>query len=220
MSNQAIVDELTALAQAQLGPQFGVAGIDIDGDLPPLRKEEEPAIGKAIEKRRREFMAGRAAARAAMAAIDMPEIAIEAGPDRAPVWPYGLVGSISHSGCVALAVVARAEDVVSIGLDVEDAAPLQNDLMRLILTGPERDRIAHMTKPDQLELGKSIFVAKECAYKAQYPLSRELIGFKSMEIQFEGDTVFTAVRGDKPDCEPMPGRIGTVAGFTLATLAI
>jgi 4'-phosphopantetheinyl transferase EntD len=46
-----------------------------------------------------------------MDALGLPERPIPMGRDRAPVWPEGVVGSISHSDAFCLAAVARSDRV-------------------------------------------------------------------------------------------------------------
>ena len=69
--------------------------------LPP----EAQAIDHAVPKRRREFTAGRTAARRACARLGVWAGALPVAADRTPVWPEGVVGSISHSdlSCAVLA---------------------------------------------------------------------------------------------------------------------
>lgn len=139
---------------------------------------EERAVARAVAARRREFSAGRACARRAMAALGAPSLPIPQGEDRAPVWPEGLVGSITHTQNWCAAAVARKEDGIrAIGLDVEPAAPIEAPLLRIICIAEERSFIAGRGL-----LGRLIFSAKESAYKAQYQLSRTLLGFHAMHI--------------------------------------
>jgi len=68
--------------------------------------EEKQAVDRAVPKRQREFAAGRMAARQAMAQIGKTPAPIPVNTDRSPHWPEGVVGSISHSLEIAVAVVA------------------------------------------------------------------------------------------------------------------
>jgi 4'-phosphopantetheinyl transferase EntD len=142
---------------------------------------EERAVARAVPSRRREFCAGRACARKAMAALGAQAAPILQGEDRAPIWPAGLVGSITHTESWCAAAVARTEDGIdAIGLDVEPAEPLDPALLRIICL-PEERRLA---AEDELR-GRLFFSAKEAAYKAQYPLSRTLLGFHAMQIHLD-----------------------------------
>ena len=132
----------------------------------------------AVPARQTEFAAGRWAARAAMAGIGLRAAAIPMGADRAPVWPLGVTGSISHSASACLAVVGRAEVWDGIGLDIEPATALAPELWAAVLS---RDEQADLGAAAGLQ-AKRIFTAKEAAYKAQYPASRALFGFEALRI--------------------------------------
>src|SRR5690349_8745449 len=115
---------------------FEARGGSVAADsLFPIEREY---VARAIEKRVLEFAAGRACARAAMKELGLGDVAIPAGEDRAPVWPVGVVGSITHTDAYCLAVVADASRFASIGVDVEAAGRLKADLWRLTLHDEER----------------------------------------------------------------------------------
>lgn len=137
-------------------------------------------MARALPARRAEFAAGRAAARAALAALGLPPGAIPMGPDRAPVWPRGVAGSITHAGGIALAVAARTSAFVALGLDAEPDDPLPEDAAAEILRPEERAACA--AAPDPGRAARLVFAAKEAAYKAQHPLSRRLIGFAALSV--------------------------------------
>ena len=141
---------------------------------------------KAVPKRQAEFAAGRATARSAMALLGVAPAAIPHGLDRAPVWPDGIHGSITHSDTACLAAVTFAPRLI--GIDLEPATPLDASLQDVVLTPAERAAIAH--SPDPALTGKLIFSAKEAGYKAQYARSRTLLDFDALEITL-GDGCFT-----------------------------
>ncbi len=173
-----------------LGPGIGVGVTDPtapDGDLLP---EERPATARMVDKRRLEFTAGRIAARAAMAELGLPAAPILMAPDRAPVWPAGLVGSIAHTATACIAAVAPVSAARSIGLDIEDATPLAPDLWDIVLTQTEQNWV--QTQPDPGMAAKQIFSAKEAVYKAQYPLTGTVLEFRDVEVSPALET-FSAV---------------------------
>ena len=144
---------------------------------------EEQAIARAVPSRRREFSAGRACARQAMRALGARALSIPQGEDRAPVWPDGLVGSITHTHAWCAAAVARTDDGIrAIGIDVEPAEPLDSALLRMICVEEERRALAARPTAQRGLLGRLVFSAKESSYKCQYQLSRTLIGFHAMHI--------------------------------------
>jgi 4'-phosphopantetheinyl transferase EntD len=166
---------------ALFGEDVAVAALPLSGDHPPLWPAEEAAVIRAVPSRRTEFTTGRAAARLALQRLGLPPVAIPAAPDRSPVWPAGITGSISHAAGIAAAVVARYHGAV-LGLDIEDPAPLDADLWPLVLT-PEEIAALQPLPLDQRGLtAKRIFGIKEAAYKAQFPHTGAVIGFQALKV--------------------------------------
>jgi 4'-phosphopantetheinyl transferase EntD len=170
--------DLLALATAAQGlfpPGVAVGRAD-PGDSHPVWPGE--ALPGALPRRLREFAAGRAAARMALARAGLPAAAIPAGDDRAPLWPAGVAGTITHSARAALAAVGRAADVGTLGLDLEEDEALAEDLWDSVLTPEEGRALRREAAPGRL--ARALFAAKEAAYKAQYPRTLTLFGFETL----------------------------------------
>jgi 4'-phosphopantetheinyl transferase EntD len=88
-----------------------------------LFPEERSAIAGAVEKRRREFVGARFCARSALEQLGLPAAPILPGPGGAPLWPEGVVGSITHCDGYCASAVASARGVLAVGIDAEPAAP-------------------------------------------------------------------------------------------------
>lgn len=144
---------------------------------------EAPAMTRATPARQAEFAAGRAAARQALRAIGLVPFAIPMGPDRAPIWPSGVIGSITHHDGRCLAVAARRQAMAGLGIDVEPLAPLAADLWDEILLPTERAWLSGQADDLQAVLARMIFAAKEATYKAIYPRTRQVVGFDAMQIR-------------------------------------
>lgn len=168
--------DLAAVARGLL-PGCAVAATDPTAPAPPLWPGESPGPG-ATPARLREFAAGRAAARAALAALGRPPAAIPMQPGRAPLWPPGIAGSITHSATACLAAVTHTPRLI--GLDLEPDEALPDDLIPLILTATEDRTQARL-----------IFSAKESAWKAISPRVPETPGFDAMTVTLTA-TTFTA----------------------------
>jgi 4'-phosphopantetheinyl transferase EntD len=98
-------------------------------------------------------------------------------------------------------VVAKRGRILSLGLDVERAGPLGDELLARICTPRERERARALAPPEGIDWAKLVFSAKESAYKCYFPLARTLLGFQDMEIEFSTDAAsFSArlLRGDAP----------------------
>lgn len=160
-----------------------VAAADPCAPVPPLPGVEAAAVAGAVERRRREFAAGRSAARAALVALGQPPFPIPMAADRAPVWPGGIAGSITHSAGACVAAVAEARLHRSVAVDLEPDAELDAALIDTVLTPAERAALEG--RPDRLALALVIFSAKECVYKAQYPLTGLLLDFQQVEVTLD-----------------------------------
>lgn len=195
-------ETLAALARGWL-PDCAVARAD-PARLYPLLPGED--VTGMVPKRAAEFSAGRHAARLALGAA----VAIPKGTDRAPVWPAGVAGSITHAGGVCLAAVSR--DRRGIGLDLE---PLR-------VFGPELTAL--IRNPDDLvedagDPGLMLFCAKEAVYKAQYPLTRRILGPEALAVTIRGGHLTARFRQPVAPFTAetrIAGRIAPCAGYILA----
>src|SRR5207245_11366486 len=113
---------------------------------------------------RREFAAGRACARAALHRLGFPRGPLLSGADRAPIWPAGAVGSITHCPGYCAAAVARRRDVRALGIDAELNEPLPDGVAELVCTETELTWTA-MSAPRGTHWQALIFSAKESVYK-------------------------------------------------------
>ena len=184
-----------------------------------LFPEEQAEVSRAVEKRRAEFAAGRSLARIALTEIGHAPCAILQA-DRAPVWPPGIVGSITHNNeYVAVCVINRAT-YAGIGIDIEMARRVTDDIETRILT---IDEIGDTTVPDARTLR---FACKEAVYKAVNPIIGGFFGFQAVRIDL--DALSGSFRGmpmhDGPFAEHVAGGRGVfvewrghhLAGFYLA----
>lgn len=150
-----------------------------------LLPAEQSLIAHAVDKRRQEFAAGRNCARQALAELGWPDFAVLWGRQREPVWPDGVLGSITHCPGYSAAVVARRADlgpIRGLGIDAEANAPLSDRVVERITTARERQALG-----DGLAAGLPalIFSAKEAVYKAWYPVAGRWLGFQDAEIDFD-----------------------------------
>ena len=105
--------------------------------------------------------------------------AIPRAEDRRPLWPAGIVGSISHTRQHAVAAVAHAADIRGLGLDIENSAPLKTPLLTRILTPLEQAQQAASPLVGDVPRCKLTFVAKEALFKSINPKGRKFFGFRT-----------------------------------------
>ena len=127
----------------------GVAAEEAFTDPPgvTLFPEEEAAVARAVDKRRREFATVRSCARAALARIGVPAVPIVPGRRGAPQWPAGVVGSMTHCAGYRACALARAKDVVTIGLDAEPHEKLPAGVLGAVSCEEERERLGASEQP-------------------------------------------------------------------------
>jgi 4'-phosphopantetheinyl transferase EntD len=178
----------------------------LDADLFPSESE---ALGRAVEKRRREFTAGRACARLALERLGVPVVAIPSGPHGEPLWPAGIVGSITHCHGYRAAAAARSDAVAALGIDAEPNGPLPPGVLEEVVHGRERDLVdaglAPVPDAPPVDLPRLLFSAKEAIYKAWFPLAGRWLGFEDVEVSVDPAGGFRArllvpgpVVGDRP----------------------
>jgi 4'-phosphopantetheinyl transferase EntD len=165
---------------AMLPTDVAVAGgtLDVSDDLFAV---EAKAIEMAVNKRCREFRAGRAYARRALAMLGCPPQPLPVGPAREVIWPPGFVGSITHSDLGCIAIVARRENYCAIGVDLESDQPVGDDDMRALICRPEERSIVW----NDGDLAKLLFVIKEAVYKAYYPGAGFFLEFSDLSVQID-----------------------------------
>lgn len=157
---------------------------DLLGPAEAMHPAEAALVERAVERRRREFAIGRQCARRALARLGVIGFPLLVGPDRAPLWPAGLVGSITHThagpaGFCGAAVAARS-DVAALGIDAEGVDPLSPALWDFVLTDAEKRRLDE--KPKAGHLAKLAFVAKEATLKAVLPTAGQPLDFRDIQV--------------------------------------
>lgn len=162
----------------------GVAVADARGPLPgeALLPEEEPLVAKAVDKRRSEFTTVRTCARIALAELGVPPAPLLSGPRREPLWPDGIVGSLTHCDGYRAAAVARSTELASLGIDAEPHDRLPDGILPRVSLPAEQ---AHLrTLPGGVHWDRLLFSAKESVYKTWFPLARRWLGFEDARLEF------------------------------------
>lgn len=148
-----------------------------------LFPEEEAVVARAVDKRRREFTTARACARAGLARLGVPAVPILPGPRGEPQWPPGIVGSMTHCSGYRASAVARAEDMVTLGLDAEPDDRLPDRVLDAIATADEQEALDALTSATAgPSWDRLLFSAKESVYKAWFPLTGRWLGFKEAAV--------------------------------------
>ncbi|MCB0068413.1 MAG: 4'-phosphopantetheinyl transferase superfamily protein [Caldilineaceae bacterium] len=154
-----------------------------DAELATLSEREREMIANAVSKRRNEFATGRHLARLGLARyFGITGFDLLNAKDRSPQWPVGVSGSIAHSDRRAwVALVDSA--IATVGIDGESRPTLEPNLWRMILREEEQAYIQRLDPAIRGRRALTIFSAKEALYKAQFPQSRQFMGFMALRVE-------------------------------------
>ena len=126
---------------------MAVPGILIDhrliaiGDESALLPEEFRVYASSVIKVRRASGAARIVARELFLRLGHAQRAIPKSASGMPIWPNGIVGSLARRFEVAVATMAMRRDFSSLGVDIEPAKALDPELLDLVTTATERQRL-------------------------------------------------------------------------------
>lgn len=193
-----------------------------------LFPEELAALGRAVEKRRREFTTARACARGALERLGVAPCAIANGDRGQPLWPQGVVGSITHCAGYRGCAVARAAQLAGVGIDAEPHAPLPEGVLSQIARAEERPRLARLAGAEPgVHWDRLLFCAKEAVYKVWFPLAACWLGFEDATLTLDpvGRTFQARLLKPWPDTaatlpEILEGRWLVREGLVLTAIAL
>lgn len=175
---EAILD--TPLSDLAL-PGIAIATRPVTRECVPLLLPEERAsllgAGPAALAR---SAAARSAARDAFAKLGFPQLPVRRAANRAPAWPAGLIGSLAHTDELAIAVVARADVALGLGIDIEPDEPLDGDVAEIVATPGERSRYAAA-----LLRSRTFFVVKEAVFKAVHPIDGIFLEHADVDVDLD-----------------------------------
>lgn len=180
---------MTGLLAQLLAPGLFGAELQDSGQPVPFHPDEEHLVASAAPTRRRDFALGRACAHSALAQLGLGDGPILKAPDGAPLWPAGLVGSITHTRGYAAALVARAPDCSGLGVDAERTGGVTPDLWPRLFCLPELDYLK--AQPDRDRIATILFSAKEACFKAG---DEAVLRFQDFRVSLAGSCFTAACR--------------------------
>ena len=144
--------------------------------------EEMLQIPNFTEKslREQEHSLGRYCAKKALNVIGIQSDTIQSSSHGLPIWPDGVVGSISHSKGMCLAAVAKSKDFQAIGIDIEQFNRMKERSIERIVHIEEKADIGNDPKKATL-----LFSIKEAFYKAQFPIYETPLNFKDLAFRYD-----------------------------------
>ena len=143
------------------------------------------AIESSVPKRQAEFLAGRIAADIALENRNYSRREVGIGLNGSPIWPQGIVGSISHSQRLAIAGVASIASFASVGVDIEHRSA--GERLQKTTNSICSDREVHVLATHLPNLSPPlrttlIFSAKEAAFKAVHPFVGRYLEFNAFRV--------------------------------------
>jgi 4'-phosphopantetheinyl transferase EntD len=147
------------------------------GDEHALLPREAGAFASSVVGVRRASGAARLVARQLLVQLGIPDCELPKSPAGAPIWPAGVIGSLAHDARVAIAAIGRRRDVGALGIDIEPAELLPPEILEMVATPAERRSMHHDPYG-----GRLLFVAKEAAYKAIFPLDQTFLEHHDVEV--------------------------------------
>jgi len=180
-----------ALLPRTLAPGLSGAEMEDAGQPVSLDPREAVLLRGSSDKRRRDFALGRACAHAALVALGRHDAVIGIGARGAPLWPDGVLGSITHTSGYAAALVAETRGFSGVGLDAERVGQVTEDLWPRLFDAAERDHLLDVDAASRPVLATLLFSAKEACYKAW--TLKEALRFHDIHVAPETGG-FTATR--------------------------
>jgi enterobactin synthetase component D len=149
------------------------------------------ALAAAVQKRKAEYVAGRHCAAEAMRIIDPDFVGdIPCSPTRAPRWPSGTVGSITHTHGFASAAVVPSTRARGVGLDTERTLTRSAlEAVRQIVVRFDDSLPSAVGLADEIYYAL-LFSAKESAFKCLHPIVKRSFGFEDVRVRFEPSGTF------------------------------
>jgi enterobactin synthetase component D len=179
-------------------------------------------LGAAI-KRRAEFLAGRHAAELALSRLGL-NASVGRNVDGTPAWPKGVVGSISHGGGLACAIVGHGRAYHSLGVDIEHAIDDRDGAsVAASIARPDEILLLKNTLPHARpgERSAVLFSCKESLFKCLFPITREFMEFDDARLIGVGGGSrrqgTLTLRLERPVSDDLPAGTSFVAHFFIGS---
>ncbi|TBR39047.1 MULTISPECIES: 4'-phosphopantetheinyl transferase family protein [Dyella] len=146
---------------------------------------QPPSISRSVPKRQAEYFHGRLMARHALSALGLDVGDIGMGASRQPLWPEGIVGSISHAHGVVGAAVERRGPRSGIGIDIERVASAEacHALSETVVNDRELTYLKREVAMLSLDLAlTTVFSAKESFFKAAFDVVGHYFDFSVVRL--------------------------------------
>lgn len=174
-----------------------------------LSIELPESIVPAVSKRKAEFVAGRFCANICLDIYGLPIKEIKIGKNRSPIWPDGIIASISHTNDFCVCAATKNQNFLGIGIDIESilgtdqAADLQNQIISL-----QELAVGRQQGIETALFVTLAFSAKESLFKALHRQVGRYFDFTAAEvidIDVEKNLLTLVIR-ETLSCDITPGK--------------
>jgi len=152
-----------------------------------LSANEKSIVANAALKRKRDFATGRYCAKKALEKWGVTGVEILRDETKAPVWPEGFTGSISHAEHLCGAVIVKSDTVSAIGLDIEKIGGVKKEMWNMVCTPSEQALLNTVFAGEHDLYATLIFSIKESFYKLQSPITKQFLEFTDVELRWDGE---------------------------------
>jgi 4'-phosphopantetheinyl transferase EntD len=152
----------------------------------------------------------------------VPPQPILTGQRGEPIWPPGVVGSLTHCTGYRAAALARAREFASIGIDAEPHGSLPDGVCGIIARPEETDALAGLaTAVPGVHWDRLLFSAKESIYKAWFPLTGLWLGFEDAWVTIDpADGTFAVQLMIPGPLTALAGRWAVRHGLILTSIVV
>lgn len=208
-----------SLLRALLPPRVHIRELFGSPDLTSsLFAAEVAVVARAVTARQLEFAAGRDCAHRALARLGVPQTSLLPGADRAPRWPSGVRGSLTHCTGYAAAAVCRIGAVASVGIDAEPDAPLPLGVLAEVASVGEQAALRKL--PPGPSWDRLLFSAKESVYKAWFPLTGRWLDFGDAVVDISSSGRWRAQVLVQSPLRELVGRFAVGQGLLVTATAV
>ena len=199
--------------------EFARAGIEFPAQL-----------HKAVIKRKSEYLAGRYAAKLALSAEELDKVQVGTGMQREPLWPEGVVGSLSHCKNMAACCVFRPSEQIGLGVGIDIESPIDRDTVDQIqdqVLSPEEALLvfSNCSKEQVAKRFTQVFSAKESLYKSLFPLVNTFFDCKeAVVVDIDDDNnaitleLVTTLSNLYLSGQQFTARLGEISGCVFTTV--
>ncbi|HET7085689.1 MAG TPA: 4'-phosphopantetheinyl transferase superfamily protein [Rhizomicrobium sp.] len=184
----------------------GIRGAEMEdtGQALFLPSQEQALIATAAEKRRRDFALGRTCAREALEKLGHGHAVIGKAVDGAPLWPAGIVGSITHTKNYAAALAAEARNFSALGVDAERIGGVTQELWPRLMHTAEYDDLKSRAGAGKDIAATLFFSAKEAAFKTG--AMKGALHFRDVQVVLKEDGPAGGLAVRLPSGQTLEGR--------------